>query len=300
MNHAKLKKLVGTLDLSFLDRFQNQRRKRIGRKGYKLSAYVRAWLLQHILGIPSESQLVRTLQWDKKLSRICGFRKVPYRTSFCRARKRFGLEGIEFLFNSLVQKAKEIKLVNGRIIAVDSTDFEAYCSGRKKLKNRSDQQARWGYSTLKGRVFGYKTHFICDAEAELPLATVTLPANVHDAVVFFPVFKKFLKNFVAGAQKLLADCGYDASEIRKTLHDIKAVIARNGRGKFESETPKDPDYRKRTAIERINSRAKIELGLDNLWAATFHATVVMCSMLYAAIGSFLAGFADWRSIVNLR
>jgi hypothetical protein len=83
------------------------------------------------------------------------------------------------------------------------------------------------------------------------------------------------------------------------------VIARNGRGHYESEKPKDPNYKKRTAIERLNSRCKEELGLDRLkmrglWAATFHATEVLCSMLYAAVGSFLAGFKDWRSIVSLR
>jgi len=305
MSKYKLKKLVEALDLSEVDRFQQQRRKRVGRKGFKPSSYLKAWMLQHLLGIPSERQLVPRLEDEPELRRLCKFSRVPCRSAFCRARKRLGLKGIEHLFDWLVQKAKSIGLVNARIVAMDSTDYEAYCKGKKKLNLRSDQDARWGYSTLRGRVFGYKAHYICDTEAELPLAMMVLPANRHDSEAFAPVFKKLLGHFVAGIQKFLADCAYDALEIRKALHDIKAVIARNGRGKFESETPKDPDYRKRVAIERINSRAKIELGLDNLkmsglWAASFHATIVMCSMLYAAIGSKLAGFTDWRSIVNLR
>ena len=305
MGWGKLKNLVATLDLSFVDIFQKQRRRRVGRKGYKLSSYVRAWLLMRIMGIPSERQLVAKLEDEARLRKLCKFRKLPCRSAFCRARKRFNLQGVEHLFNWLVQKAKAIGLVTARIVAMDSTDVEAYCKGTKRLELRSDQDARWGYSTLKGRVFGYKTHYICDAEAELPLAAIVLPANRHDSEAFAPVFRKLLKHFVSGVWKFLADCAYDALEIRKALKGIIAAIARNGRGKFKSETPKDEDYSKRTSIERVNSRAKIELGLDNLKmrglrAATFHCMMVMCSMLYAAIGSFLSGNPDWRSVVNLR
>jgi transposase len=305
MSKHKLKKLVDTLDLSFVDRFQQQRRRKVGRKGFKPSSYLKAWIIGHLLGIPSERQLVQRLQDDPFLKRRCRFPRVPCRAAFCRARKRLGLKSLEHLFDWLVQKAKAMGIVSARIVAMDSTDYEAYCKGNKKLNLRSDQNARWGYSTLRGRVFGYKVHYICDTEAELPLAMMVLPANHHDSEAFAPVFKKLLGHFVSGIQKFLADCAYDASHIRQALHDIKAVIARNGRGKFESETPKDPDYGKRVAIERINSRAKLELGLDNLkmrglWAATFHAQIVMCSMLYAAIGGKLAGFPDWRSIVSLR
>jgi transposase len=305
MGFSKLKKVVGTLDLSFLDRFQRLRRRKIGRRGFPTSSYVKAWLIKHILGIPSEAQLVRRLGGFPELRRMCGFRKVPHRTSFCRARKRFGLRGIDFLFSSLVVQARGLGLAKGRLVAVDSTDYTAYCNGRKKLKDRSDKFARWGHSTTKGRVFGYKAHIACDVESELPLEVVVLPASRHDTVGFFPLFERLQRHFSFHIQKLIADCGYDATEIYQKLKGIVAVIARNGRGHYESEKPKDPDYRKRTAIERLNSRVKLELGLDELkmrglWAATFHATEALCSMLYAAVGSFLAGFKDWRSIVSLR
>ena len=215
------------------------------------------------------------------------------------------MRGVDVLFSFLVEKVKEAGLVKGKLVAVDSTDFTAYCNGRKKLNDRSDKFARWGHSTTKGRVFGYKAHIACDAETELPLAVVVLPASRHDTVGFFPLFERLLKHFSFHIQKLIADCGYDATEIYQKLKSIIAVIARNGRGHYGSEKPKYPDCRKRTATERLNSRVKEELGLDRLkrrglWAATFHATEVLCSMLYAAVGSFLAGFKDWRSIVSLR
>jgi len=305
MSYVKLKKLVDTLDLSDVDRFQQKRRRKIGRRGNKLSSYVRAWLLKHILGIPSEAQLAEKIRSDDDLRKLCKFRKAPCNSAYCRARKRLGLQGIGFLFDFLVKLAKKCGLAKARIVAIDSTDFDACCKGNKKLKNRYDTDARWGYSTMKGRVFGYKAHIICDAETELPLAVEVFPANVNDAVGFFPVFENFLKNFGAAVWKFLADCAYDALRIRKKLIGMKPVIARNGRGKFASETPKDRDYGKRWAIERLNSRCKEELGLDNLkmkglWNAKFHATLVLCSKLFAAVGSFLAGSQDWNGIVNLR
>jgi len=304
MSYVKLKKLVETLDLSEIDRFQQKRRQRVGRKGYKMSSYVRAWFLMHLLGIPSEAQLAAKIRGENSLRRMCRFRKAPCNSSYCKARKRLGLQGIEFAFNLLVRKAKQIGLAKGRIVAIDSTDFSANCSGKKKLRDRTDKDARWGYSSTKGRVFGYKAHIGADAESELPLSYEVLPASRHDSVGFFPVFRKLRSNFMC-IWKFLADCAYDANEIRKELIGVVPAIARNGRGKFESEPPADPDYRKRVAIERLNSRVKEELGLDNfkgcgLWAATFHVAVVLCSKLYAAVGSFLAGFQNWNGIVNLR
>lgn len=306
MSYSKLKKVVATLDLSKIDEFQQSRRRRVGRKGNPISCYIRAWMIKHTLGIPSEAQLVMRLNSSSELRKICGFAKVPCRSSFCRARKRFSLLGIGTLFAFLVLKAKAAGLATGRLVVVDSTDFTAFCNGRKKLKFRSDKDARWGHSTTKGRVFGYKAHIFCDAESELPLAVAVLPANIHDTEGFFHVYGKLLQLFTYEVEKVIADCGYDAVEIYQSLlAGMKAVIARNGRGHYDSEKPKDADYKKRTAVERVNSRCKEELGLDNLkmrglWAATFHAIEVLCSMLFAAVGSFLAGFKDWRSIVSLR
>jgi len=306
MSNAKLKRLVATVDLSEVDRLQMSRRRRVGRKGNPMSCYVRAWMIKHIKGIPSEAQLAQLLRFNPKLRKACGFKNAPCRSSLCRARKRFSLLGIEALFVVLVKMAKALGLVKGRLVAVDSTDFSAFCNGKQKFGHRSDKFARWGHSTTKGRVFGYKAHICCDAEAELPIAVAVLPANIHDSEGFFSVYGKLLQNFTHEIEKLIADCGYDSTEIYQALlRDVKPVIAKNGRGHYPSETPKDLDYRKRSAIERINSRCKEELGLDRLkmrglWAATFHAIEVLCSMLYAAIGSFLAGFKDWRSIVSLR
>ncbi len=53
------------------------------------------------------------------------------------------------------------------------------------------------------------------------------------------------------------------SYIREELrHDnVKPLIAINGRGFYKSETPKDVEYGKRWAIERVFSRLKEGFGL---------------------------------------
>ena len=47
-------------------------------------------------------------------------------------------------------------------------------------------------------------------------------------------------------------------------NNITPVIAVNGRGHYPSETPNDPDYRKRGAIERFFSILKMKLNLLNV------------------------------------
>ena len=111
--------------------------------------------------------------------------------------------------------------------------------------------------------FGYKLHAIADAERELPIEFFIAPGNRHDSMFFHKLFDMMKNRFcIASGAKFLADSGYDATRIYKELHysSIKAVIATNGRGHRKSETPKDPEYGRRWAIERIFSRLKEVFG----------------------------------------
>ena len=65
--------------------------------------------------------------------------------------------------------------------------------------------------------------------------------------------------------KYVSDSALDAWDGRQELcdNDLTPVIARNGRGSYVFEVPKDKDYRKRWAIERIFSRLKEMFGLSN-------------------------------------
>ncbi|MEM4359084.1 MAG: transposase [Candidatus Bilamarchaeaceae archaeon] len=103
---------------------------------------------------------------------------------------------------------------------------------------------------------------------------------------------------------MLADSGYDAAYIRKFLreHNIIDVKDRNKRTGAGFGKTKDNDYRKRSAIERLNSRAKDSFGLENftfrgIKKALEHTYACLSAILYSAVSSFLLGFKDWRKLL---
>ena len=107
--------------------------------------------------------------------------------------------------------------------------------------------------------FGYKLHMISDADGEMPLAIGIAAANKHDKKMFAKLFRYVKDNYRLGPNtKYLADSAMDSADVRQCLryNGLIPVIATNGRGHAESETPDDPDYGKRWSIERIFSRLK--------------------------------------------
>ena len=203
-----------------------------------------------------------------KIGKMLGYKKIPTHSTFSKVRARAEPEIFEELNNWILldrMKGKQI-----RLLAPDSTDIPAH--------SHKDKDARWGYRTPSKReqedangdandmFFGYKLHAISDAESDMPIGFFIAPGNRHDSVFFHKLFEETKKRFcILFGGKLLADSGYDATHIYKEIHEsnMKAVIAINGRGHRKSEVPKDPEYGKRWAIERIFSRLKGMFGLEN-------------------------------------
>ena len=282
-------KLAEALDLEL-----PEDRRRTGPKKYRLKSLALAILFRHLLRLSSDRDLVRKLQNFSELRKACKLKKVPSVSTISRARNRISLSGI---FYQLVAKAKEIGLARGFILSVDSTQFEAYLRG--------DKEAKLGYCAAKDDwIFGYKAHIVTDAESELPVAVVVTPANEADSNQFFPLMKRVWKNFTHEVRKLLADSGYDAGYIRKWLreHGILDIIDRNKRRGNDFGKPKDPDYKKRSASERVNSHAKDGFALGRftfagLQRALQHVYACLSAMLFSAIGCSLLGMKDWRRLV---
>jgi len=269
-------------------------RHRTGPKKYSLESLAKAILFRHIFGMKSDREMARKLGVWKELRQACGLKVAPSNSTISRARDRIDLSEI---FNSLVRKAKEIGLVKGFIISVDSTQFEAYLKG--------DKEAKLGYCAAKDEfIFGYKAHIITDADSELPIAVVVSPANEHDSKHLKPLLKRVFKNFICEVKKLLGDSAYDSSAIRKFLRKIgiEDVIDRNKRRGREFPKIKDKDYRKRSASERVNSHAKGSFGLENFTFAGIkralqHTYACLAAMLYSAIASFEMKNENWRRVL---
>ena len=81
---ARLAKILDTVDASALvERIETERFN--GRHGYPPKALWRAYLASFLLGLPSTNALIRRLEDDATLRRICGFGRVlPHRTTFNR------------------------------------------------------------------------------------------------------------------------------------------------------------------------------------------------------------------------
>lgn len=195
------------------------------------------------------------------IGKILGYKKKPHPSTFSKVRKRADPRILKDVYDWIVNdrlKGTQIKLM-----AQDSSDVPAH--------TKSDKDAKWGHRTPSKReqedlkekakvfVFGYKIHMIAEVENEVPVGVCIEPANTNDKKLFEKLFgfvrNTFTFNYNA---KYLADSAYDSTDIKEELRrfGITPVISRNGRRFRKSETPKDADYGKRWAIERIFSRLK--------------------------------------------
>ena len=229
----------------------------------KFAKHIVALVIKQVEGL-TDVELVDLV--GTKIGRIIGYRKRPDYSIFSKVRKRAEPEMFEELNNWILQDRLNGRQI--RLIAQDSTDVPAF--------SRKDKYARTGHKTPSKReqedangdandmFFGYKLHAIADAENEVPIGFYIAPGNRNDKVFFGELIGQAKrKSRLAFGTKYLGDSAYDSTDIREYLHyhGIKDVIAINGRGHRKSEVPKDPEYGKRWAIERIFSRLKGMFGL---------------------------------------
>ena len=173
-----------------------------GRPGYTPEVMWRATLVRYLLRLRYTRDLIAQLKASRLLRRVCGLRDtVPHEGTFSRfyagladhkdlvdaaiadVAERVGAE-IERLRDEgvVLEKAP----APGRMVAIDSSDVEAWGSGKGDEDKWADRDAKWGHRTAKlaheGKefFFGYKLHAICDAYCGTPLSWEVLPANAND------------------------------------------------------------------------------------------------------------------------
>lgn len=237
----------------------------------------------------SDKELCEFLSKDP-IGRILGYKTKFNHTIFSKVRKE-AEPLMQELFGVTSYEALKGKVV--RLIAEDSTDISAY--------SKRDGDARFGHRTPSKReqiasrhteksfVFGYKLHVIVDAETEMPSAIHIAPANRNDKVFFHKLYDAVKARFGIHRNynaKFLGDAAYDSTDIYQELHsdNVKPLIAINGRGFYKSEIPKDPEYGKRWAVERLFSRLKEVFGLSkNRFVGIKRVAVHIYSCLIAYI-----------------
>jgi transposase len=275
---------------------------------------LKALLFQKIRQIQSWRKLAKELQSNPEIVKLLGLRKAPCHDSFSEFTKRVGPGTLRAIMNGILQRIMRVLPRFGEIIATDSTLVKGYSNGRKKPT--SDPDARWGVSGEEAGkpkyVFGYKLHLACDAQYGLPIVHIATPANKNDSTLYGKLLSA-TSRITRKTRIALADAGYDSKGnilLTLTEHTIP-IIAINPRGS-KNKNGRRADYIlpikrnsnqwnrlycMRSAVERIFSRLKLELGLERLLLKRLrrvdvHFTLTLISMLALALASITTEHPD--------
>lgn len=298
--YETLETFFGNVDLSFAEKLVCECFHMCGpgRPPRNPHGVFRAFIIMRMKGIRSLREMVRLLNVDCRLRRLCLIRKGEKgypRSVLSRFTRRVGAERLRRIIQEKVimllkrNRAWEVDAV------LDASFIKAWSTRHLKDsgKGYSDGEARVGRA---GKTYdlGYKLHLSVDFERRLPLASVVAPANENEKKHCNKLLertKQILWKAGAKLRSIVADRQYSSQKIRNAVGE--AVIpypANQKRGvkgllrvdkKFRTHGPEDQKrkYRKRPIIEAIYSFLKMQYslaqnkvrGLKNVAVYTFYS-----------------------------
>ena len=171
----------------------------------------------------------------------------------------------------------------------------------------SDPEARVGRGKRGHYFLCYKAHYSLDWNSEMPVAYTVRPANENKKRHFKALALKAKKHF-PNAKWHVADSQYSSGELRRFVRvELRGepVIAKRGNEKMSEEdfyvdklfrcrgnTAKCMIYKRRTACERMNSRAERLLGrntLRGLGKVKAYTGMALTLILLIAVASYRSG-----------
>ena len=190
-----------------------------GRPGWSLRALWRAYVASYVLNLNSTNDLIRRLEVDAPLRRLCGFGKqLPHRTTFNRFFNRLTRhpELVNECFTAVTEKLRELVPDLGGEVAIDSTTVRTH--GNPHSQPLSDPDAGWtakhsGRAKEGGKewAFGFKQHMVVDANTGIPLGILVTPANRNDSPMLPVLMDATQAQFAwLRPRAAMADRGYDA------------------------------------------------------------------------------------------
>ena len=225
---AELRTLFGVLDSSeILDELHRYRTIRacgqsaVGRRGYGPEAPWLAYVASFHLNVGTTNDLIRRLQEDSALARLCGFGpQLPHRSTFNRFIQRLSQHHrlVESALAAVTDQLKELLPDLGETVAVDSTTVRSHSNPHRK--HVSDPEASWTAKNSAGPAankdgkewhWGYKSHAVADAKYGIPLGQVVTTASRNDSPELPRVIEhtKALHSWFK-PKVVIADRGYDA------------------------------------------------------------------------------------------
>ncbi len=253
---TKLEMIFSTLDVSKLANALRKSNDSRGPKGYEPASLIYSLIAMQVERMKVVKDLVRNLKQNPVLRYCCGFDvlgEVPSEATFSRfLAKLTESKELEDLFYSLVKEAKELNIVDGTTVAIDSTKLDAFEAPIPKSKIIDDgTNPNWGKKkdTHGNDVkwFGWKLHILCDVKSELPLDILITPANVYDGTQAIPLIEQFTKNYknIIHPLHYVMDSGYDFENTYKEIvskYNGLPIIAYNPRGSYAPPEGLDENF----------------------------------------------------------
>jgi transposase len=202
--------------------------------------------------IRSERALMEQLPLRLDWLWFCGYDlddQIPNHSVISKARRRWGQDIFSDFFANILQQCIEAGLVDGAVIHIDSSmidgnvskdtlkpqlrvvgeklyqDIESQDKPLEQRVSRTDPDARIGRK-YNQTTLGYKDHRVVDDRCGIITATITTPANTHDAKIFTEAIETHQSNTGLEVDTAVADKAYGNSENYKYLknHDITPCI----------------------------------------------------------------------------
>lgn len=241
------------LFFSLLDLSPLESSKRLGRDPINRVALTRALIFKNLRSLSTLSDLATELYERPGLAFVLGFEHrtkiIPVErfSSFLRHTDNSLLQNIK---ETLVKKLIQLKIIEGNYLSLDACPIKANVKQnnlKTTVKDRfckdkipkNDPDCRLGvfaaFPLGKKKVhyfWGYRNHIINDAESELPIVEITLPANTHGTSVALPQLRSVKDQLLLKPKAVVADAEYDSiTTIEFIAKDMKAKprIAKNPR-----------------------------------------------------------------------
>jgi IS5 family transposase len=281
-----------------------------GRPPRKPMGIFKALIVKRVQQVPSDRELCRRLWSDSDMREVCNLEaeQKPYHpTQLTRFRNRIGTRRLEKIIRRMIKRLLKAGVISGETVAMDATFIKAYSKRDPHDNSRgsSDPDARVGRN---GKTYdlGYKVHVAADAKSDLPLAVMAAPANENEKRHASELLVKAVKTTKQRLKTLVADSQYSSRKLRDqiAIQGVRPVISypanqrRREKGllrvdkHFRTHGPADERriYRQRSAVERINSRLKDQLGLERhkvrgLKNIAVHAQLCAIAMLLTALAA---------------
>jgi len=244
----KYERFFSLLDLSPLEPGT-----RLGRKPISHAALTRALIFKNLRSLPTLSDLTAELYERPGLALLLGFAPrntlIPVErfSTFLRTTENRLLQQIR---EALVKKLIQLRVIKGKYLSFDACPIPAPVKQNnlktsvterfsKEHPPTYDPECRLGvFATFPAGnkkvtfFWGYRNHLLNDAVTELPLAEITLPANVKGSSVAIPQLRHVRELHALAPTAVIGDAEYDSASlievIVKELH-AKPRIAKNPR-----------------------------------------------------------------------